>query len=98
MNLIQFKNSSIHQFESNRNKDIYLKSLWYDHHGDWERSHTLIQDLETKEAAAIHAYLHRKEGDHLNADYWYKKAGTVRKEMTLENEWIKLVEIVEVLK
>ncbi|MES1222264.1 MAG: hypothetical protein ABUT20_42605, partial [Bacteroidota bacterium] len=54
---------------------VYLESLWYDGKGDWEKSHTTIQDVEDKNAAWIHAYLHRKEGDTWNADYWYNKAG-----------------------
>jgi hypothetical protein len=44
----------------------------------WEKAHQLIQDLTDKNAAWIHAYLHRKEGDVWNADYWYRKAGKQR--------------------
>ena len=54
---------------------VYLKSLWYDAKGDWEKAHKLIQDVEDNNAAWIHAYLHRKEGDIFNADYWYRAAG-----------------------
>ena len=53
----------------------YLKALWYDAKGDWEKAHTIIQDIEDKTAAWIHAFLHRKEGDISNADYWYHRAG-----------------------
>ena len=31
--------------------------------------------LETPEGMAVHAYLHRKEGEQWNADYWYRLAG-----------------------
>jgi hypothetical protein len=41
----------------------YLEALWFDAQGDWEKAHTLVQDLNTSDAAWIHAYLHRKEGD-----------------------------------
>ena len=41
----------------------YLQSLWYDAKGDWNKAHEIIQDIEDKTAAWIHAYLHRKEGD-----------------------------------
>ena len=65
----------------------YLKALWFDAKGDWEKSHNIIQDIDDKKAAWIHAYLHRKEGDIWNADYWYGKAGKKRPEVSLEEEW-----------
>ena len=70
---------------------VYLESLWYDGKGDWERSHTIIQDVEDKNAAWIHAYLHRKEGDIWNADYWYNKAGKKRPTVSLQEEWENIV-------
>ena len=70
----------------------YLQSLWYDAKGDWNRSHEIIQDIEDKTAAWIHAYLHRKEGDIGNADYWYRRAGKSRPDKTLEEEWKNIVE------
>ena len=66
---------------------IYLQALWYDRKGNWNKSHELIQDLPDKDAAWIHAYLHRKEGDTWNADYWYRKAGRKRPSVSLEEEW-----------
>lgn len=68
-----------------------LTSLWFDAKGDWQVSHTIVQDLESKDAAWIHAYLHRKEGDLWNADYWYRRAGRIRPEATLEEEWKNLL-------
>jgi hypothetical protein len=47
--------------------------------------------LPGKSAARIHAYLHRKEGDQWNADYWYKRVGEKRPNLTLEEEWNELV-------
>jgi len=38
------------------------------------------------------AYLHRKEGDLWNADYWYAKAKKTRPNISLEEEWESLVE------
>ncbi|MES1198138.1 MAG: hypothetical protein ABUL41_02570 [Chitinophagaceae bacterium] len=70
----------------------YLQSLWYDAKGDWNRSHTIIQDIETENAAWVHAYLHRKEGDIGNADYWYRRAGKKRPSVTLEEEWENIVD------
>ena len=68
-----------------------LKSLWYDAKGDWEKAHNLISETETKSHYMIHAYLHRKEGDIGNADYWYRRAGEKRKEWSLDEEWNFLV-------
>lgn len=70
---------------------IYLKALWYDAKGDWDKAHQFIQDVEDKNASWIHAYLHRKEGDIANADYWYSRAGKKRSPLSLENEWEEIV-------
>jgi hypothetical protein len=64
-----------------------LVALWYDAHGDWNKAHEIVQDLETREAAWIHAYLHRKEGDLSNAQYWYRRAGQSVPQGSLEQEW-----------
>ncbi len=70
---------------------IELLSLWYDARGDWEKSHDLISENESAEAAHIHAYLHRKEGDLWNAGYWYRRVGEKRPDISLDNEWLHLV-------
>lgn len=68
-----------------------LKSLWYDGKGDWHQAHAQVDQLNDKESAWVHAYLHRKEGDNWNADYWYSKAGQIRPNVSLEEEWERLV-------
>lgn len=68
-----------------------LESLWEDAKGNWERAHTLAQKEATVHGARVHAYLHRKEGDSSNADYWYNRAGTTMTPMTLDAEWELLV-------
>ena len=65
----------------------YLKALEEDQKGNWEAAHELVQDLSTPEAAWIHAYLHRKEGDPSNARYWYNRADKTFFEGSLESEW-----------
>ena len=70
---------------------VYLQALWHDAKGDWDNAHQLIQDLHDKNAAWIHAYLHRKEGDVWNADYWYRNAGKKRPAVSLHEEWEQLV-------
>lgn len=67
-----------------------LKSLWYDAKGDWEKAHDLVDQLPGTDAARVHAYLHRKEGDTWNADYWYAKAKKTRTTISLEAEWESL--------
>jgi len=69
-----------------------LAALWWDAKGDWARAHGLVDELETAEGMAVHAYLHRKEGEAWNAEYWYKRAGVRFKRETLEAEWGALVE------
>lgn len=70
----------------------YLRALWHDGKGDWQTAHTIIQDIESPDAAWIHAYLHRKEGDSFNADYWYRRAGKKRPAVSLQQEWEDIAE------
>jgi hypothetical protein len=69
-----------------------LTALWWDAKGDWARAHALVDELETVDGMAVHAYLHRKEGSASNADYWYQRAGRDFHRSTLEAEWVALVE------
>lgn len=69
-----------------------LEALWWDVKGDWNRAHGLVDELETMEAMAVHAYLHRKEGAHGNAEYWYARAGRGFYRPELEAEWRELAE------
>jgi hypothetical protein len=69
-----------------------VEALWWDAKGDWARAHGLVDELETPEGMAVHAYLHRKEGEAWNADYWYKRVGRGFHRATLEEEWEALVE------
>jgi hypothetical protein len=69
-----------------------LKSLWYDAKGDWKRAHDFVDQLPGSDAAWVHAYLHRKEGDVWNADYWYARAKKTRPSYSLEEEWANLVD------
>ena len=69
-----------------------LAALWWDAKGDWARAHGLVDELETPDGMAVHAYLHRKEGADSNADYWYRRAGRQFHRPALEDEWKALVE------
>jgi len=68
-----------------------LQALWWDGKGHWEKAHDLINELHDRQSAWVHAYLHRKEGDLWNADYWYRQAQQQRPVATLESEWESLV-------
>ncbi len=70
---------------------VYLAALWYDARGDWDRAHGLVDSLEDDTACWVHAYLHRKEGDIGNADYWYRKAHKSRPAVGLKEEWEAIV-------
>ena len=69
-----------------------LRALWHDARGDWKRAHEIVQAERGKAADRVHAYLHRKEGDLANADYWYGRAGAERPRGTLEKDWEALVQ------
>ncbi len=64
-----------------------LRALWHDAKGDWSRAHEIVQDEKGRDAAWVHAYLHRKEGDPANANYWYRRAGKPACMASLEDEW-----------
>jgi hypothetical protein len=68
-----------------------LTGLWYDGKGDWQKAHAQVDHLDDAKSAWVHAYLHRKEGDTGNADYWYRRAHQIRPSLSLENEWEQLV-------
>ena len=69
-----------------------LAALWWDAKGDWTRAHALVDELETMDAMAVHAYLHRREGSVSNADYWYQRAGRKFHRVMLDGEWTALVD------
>jgi|SRR5579859_6475321 len=71
---------------------VPLTALWWDAKRDWARSHHLVDELETPDGMAVHAYLHRKGGETTNADYWYERAGRQFRRETFEAEWLALVE------
>ena len=69
----------------------YAKALWWAGKGDWNRAHEIVQEMEDRPSARIHAFLHRQEGDISNAGYWYHRAGTAMPSMSLDKEWEDLV-------
>ncbi len=97
MNFNEFQNS-LKQNSPPENINNLLTALWYDAKGDlpdgkagWDKSHKITQDINGKDAAWVHAYLHRKEGDSGNASYWYSRAGKSFPNKTLKEEWEEIV-------
>ena len=91
MNLEDFR-ESLAEEQPRAGLSAPLAALWWDAKGDWTRAHALVDELETKDGMAVHAYVHRKEGNATNADYWYARAGRQFYRPALEAEWAALVE------
>ena len=68
-----------------------LAALWWAAKGEWDKAHTIVMNEATADAAWVHAYLHRVEGDLGNAGYWYRQAGQPVAKDTLEAEWERIV-------
>ena len=64
-----------------------LEALWHAGRGDWEQAHRIAMSAKSRDAAWVHAYLHRQEGDLDNARYWYRQAKRPEFEGPLEDEW-----------
>jgi hypothetical protein len=69
-----------------------LAGLWWAAKGDWDQAHRIVQDESSRDAAWVHAYLHRVEGDLGNAGYWYRQAGQPVATDSLEAEWQRIVD------
>ena len=69
-----------------------LQALWWDAKGDWAKAHACAQADEGTDGSAVHAYLHRKEPDLANAQYWYNRAHRPMETGGLDQEWAALVE------
>ena len=69
------------------NLDAPLAALWWAANGQWDEAHKIVQDEAIADAAWVHAYLHRVEGDLGNAGYWYRRANKPVAAGSLETEW-----------
>lgn len=68
-----------------------LEALWWAHKQDWQHAHRCVASASGADAARVHAYLHRWEGDLDNAGYWYRRAGQEMSSAPLDEEWRSLV-------
>jgi hypothetical protein len=64
-----------------------LVALWWAAKGDWDKAHGIVMKEESRDAAWVHAYLHRVEGDEGNAGYWYRQARRSAASGPLDAEW-----------
>lgn len=69
---------------------LELQALWHAAHNGWDDAHKLVQNEPGAEAAWVHAYLHRVEGDLDNAGYWYRKARKPKSSAPLDDEWAEI--------
>jgi hypothetical protein len=65
-----------------------LTALWWEATGDWNQAHEIAQAETGADAAWVHAYLHRKQGD---AAYWYNQAHQPQCTLPLDAEWEQIV-------
>ena len=91
MNLSDFMDS-LKEGDPPRGLAAPMRALWHEARGDWTKAHEIVASEKSKTAARVHAYLHRKEGDTTNADYWYAHCGEERPRSALEKEWESLVQ------
>ncbi|MFY7819096.1 MAG: hypothetical protein ACOVRB_12120 [Akkermansiaceae bacterium] len=70
-----------------------LQCLWLSKAGHWDLAHDACQNLPDPIGAWIHAHLHREEGDHANAAYWYQRARkpVPPRSLSIADEWNLLV-------
>jgi hypothetical protein len=64
-----------------------LAALWWAGKGEWDKAHGIVMNDDGRDAAWVHAYLHRVEGDFGNAGYWYRQARRAAASGSLEAEW-----------
>ncbi|MEX2200783.1 MAG: hypothetical protein WD711_05260 [Dongiaceae bacterium] len=89
MNLAGFRRSLADEVPP-RGHPPPLVALWYGGKGNWDKAHRIVQDENGSDAAWVHAWLHRVEGDPSNARYWYGHAGKPEPANTTDAEWAEI--------
>jgi len=90
MDLQSFK-ASLAAFEPPEGLSLALQALWWDAKGGWDKAHECAQARDDAPGMRVHAYLHRKEGDQGNAEYWYRRCRIAPFTGSLDEEWSALV-------
>jgi len=91
MTLQQFR-ESLSESQPPGELGLALAGLWWDAKGDWTRAHESAQQDEGPAGAWVHGYLHRKEGNAENAEYWYTRAGKKPSRAPLGEEWAEIAQ------
>ena len=58
--------------------------------GRWDDAHRLVQNDTDPWSCLVHGYLHRVEGDLVNARYWYRRAECEMPDNSLDEELTRL--------
>lgn len=72
------------------NLSVPLQASWWAGKDDWDTAHKLVMGESSTDAAWVHAYLHRVEGDLANARYWYAQAGKSPATNAIKDEWAEM--------
>jgi hypothetical protein len=91
MTLQQFRDS-VSSDQPPRELGFALAGLWWEAKGNWTRAHESAQQDDGPAGAWVHAYLHRKEGDTSNAEYWYGRAGKTYARTSFPEEWEEITQ------
>ncbi len=86
MDFQSFK-KSINNVEPEEDLHPLLKAMWYAANQQWDIAHSIAQDDPSNDGSWVHAYLHRLEGDHGNAAYWYSRSGYEQFNNSIVEEW-----------
>lgn len=90
MDVPSFK-ESLTKPEPPQSLSFALQALWWDGKGNWDKAHECAQARDDQDGMRVHAYLHRKEGDPSNAEYWYRRCRATPSTLSLAEEWEELV-------
>lgn len=71
-------------------------AMHYDEIGDHDKAHAIVMHIEHPLAYRIHAYLHRKEGDLDNAEYWYDHLDEDKFDGSLAEERKAIIDLLKV--
>jgi hypothetical protein len=73
-------------------KTIIYEALKNVKAGNWEIAHEIAQSREGHpDYDRLHAFLHRMEGDHFNAQYWYKRCNLTAPKIPIQQELEELL-------
>ena len=90
MNLSEFKRS-LAKAKPPAGLAPALAALWWAGRDQWDKAHNIVMDEGSRDAAWVHAYLHRVERDLGNARYWYRQAGRSPATGAHDAEWEEIV-------